>query len=115
MSDRERRESERIDLLGTLHGDVLVVEATEIRQLGLGGMLIETRFPLHVDSLHDFRLVLGDHSLVLKGRVVHSRINDVAHDVVTYQSGIEFIDPSDAVATAIREFIGALKQSREKA
>ena len=56
MTD-ERRSAERIDLLGTIHGDVLIVQATEIRQISLGGMLVETRFSLAVESLHDFRLV----------------------------------------------------------
>ncbi len=112
MADNDRRESERIDLLGTTHGDVLVVQATEIRQISLGGMLVETRFALHVEALHDFRLLLGEHSLVLKGRVVHSRISDVAQDVVMYQSGVEFIDPSEAVAAAIGEFVEALREER---
>jgi hypothetical protein len=108
----DRRSAERIDLLGTVHGDVLIVQATEIRQISLGGMLVETRFSLAVESLHDFRLVLGEPSVVVKGRVVHSRISDVVHDGVFYQSGIEFVEPSAVVTAAIARFIDGLKSER---
>jgi acyl-coenzyme A thioesterase PaaI-like protein len=109
----ERRNAERIHLLGTVHGDVLIVQATEIRQISLGGMLVETRFPLTVESLHDFRLMLGDPSVVVKGRVAHSRISDVVHDAVFYQSGVEFVEPSAVVTAAIARFIESLKNERE--
>ena len=113
MSGPERRNTERIDLLGTVPGDVLVVQATEIRQISIGGMLVETRFPLQVDSLHEFRLVLGDPSVVVKGRVAHSRISDVVQDAVFYQSGIEFVTPSAVVTAAIARYIDELKAHRE--
>jgi PilZ domain len=109
---KERRDSERIELLGSVHGAVLVVQAAEIRQISRGGMLVETRFALRVDSLHDFRLELSDLSLVLKGRVVHSHIHEVDQDIVLYHSGIEFIEPSETVQAAIVDFIEALKVQR---
>ena len=116
MSGDERRTSERVDLLGALHGEVLVIQATEIRQLSLGGMLVETRFALHVESLHDFRLLLNDRAgeptVVVKGRVVHSRITDVVQDAVFYQSGIEFVAPSAEVTAAIARFIENLKSQQ---
>lgn len=111
MTD-ERRSAERIELLGTVHGDVLIIQSTEIRQISLGGMLVETRFPMAVESLHEFRLVLGDPSVVVKGRVAHSRISDVVHDGVFYQSGVEFIEPSAVVTAAIARFIDGLMGDR---
>jgi hypothetical protein len=110
----DRRTAERINLLGTVHGDVLIIQAAEIRQISLGGMLIETRFPLAVESLHDFRLVLGDPSVVVKGRVVHSRISDVVRDGVFYQSGVEFVEPAAVVTAAIARFIDGLKAPRSE-
>ena len=119
MSERERRTSERIDLLGTLAGQVMVIQSTEIRQISLGGMLVETRFALQVESLHDFRLLLSQPSteptVVVKGRVVHSRIADVIQEAVFYHSGIEFISPSAEVTAAIARFIDGLKTEREGA
>ena len=64
-------------------------------------MQVETSFPLQLDSLHDFRLTLGDRSVVVKGRIAHSRISDVDQDIITYRSGVEFIEPSERVAAAI--------------
>ena len=112
MSDPNKRDSERIELLGTLQGEVMVFQPTVIRQMSRGGMQVETTFPLQLDSLHDFRLSLGDRSVVVKGRVAHSRISDVDQDNVTYRSGVEFIEPSERVAAVISDFIELLRQER---
>ena len=114
MSDPNKRDSERIELLGTLQGEVMVFQPTAIRQISRGGMQVETTFPLQLDSLHDFRLSLGDRSIVVKGRVAHSRISDVDQDIVTYRSGIEFIEPSERVLTVISEFLELLRQAASR-
>jgi len=87
-----------------VNGEVLVFEPIEIWEVSRGGMLVETRFPLQLDSLHDFRLTLGAQAVVVKGRVVHSSIGEVAHDALAYRSGVEFVEPSDEVAAAIARF-----------
>jgi hypothetical protein len=110
VSDPTKRDSERIDLLGTLHGEVMVFQPTAIRQISKGGMQVETTFPLQLDSLHDFRLTLGDRSIVVKGRVAHSRISEFDHDGVTYRTGVEFIEPSERVAAVISEFVEELRE-----
>lgn len=78
-------------------------------------MQVETGFPLQLDSLHDFRLTLGELSVVVKGRIAHSRISDVDQDIVTYLSGVQFIEPSEHVAAAIQHFVDALSKEKEKA
>jgi hypothetical protein len=115
MTYDQHRNAERIELLGALGGEVMVFQPMSIRQISKGGMQVETAFPLHVDSLHDFRLTLGKQSIVVKGRIAHSRISDVDQDVVTYQSGVEFVEPSEHVAGAIAEFIRLLRQERRSA
>lgn len=110
--DSTKRDSRRIDLLGSLGGEVMVFQPMAIRQISRGGMQIETGYSMQVDSLHDFRLTLGERSVVVKGRVAHSRISEVDQDVVTYRSGIEFIEPSEPVAGVISEFIELLRQER---
>ena len=50
--------------------------------------------------------------MVLKGRVAHSHISDVDQDIVTYRTGIEFVDLSDRVQSVIAEFLDTLKASR---
>jgi hypothetical protein len=111
--DDNKRDSERIELAGGLGGEVMVFQPMLIRQISKGGMQVETGFPLQLDSLHDFRLTLaGGRSVVVKGRVAHSRISDVDQDVVRYRSGVEFIEPSERVAAVIAEFIELLRQTQ---
>lgn len=113
--DDKKRGAERLELLGALRGEVMVFQPTTIRQISTGGMQVETAFPLQLDSLHDFRLTLGDRSIVLKGRVAHSRISDVDQDIVTYSSGVQFIEASEAVESVIAQFIDLLRQERHSA
>jgi hypothetical protein len=110
--DDEKRDSERIDMLGGLHGEVMVFQPMAIREISRGGAQIETAFPLQLDSLHDFRLTLGDRSVVVKGRVAHCHISDVDQELVTYRSGIEFVEPSDRIISVISDFLGAVKDGR---
>jgi hypothetical protein len=83
----------------------MVFQPTAVLQMSHGGMQVETAFPLQLDSLHDFRLTLGDRSVVVKGRVAHSRISDVDQDIITYSTGVEFIEPSERVQDAIAHFV----------
>ncbi len=92
----------------------MVYQPTAIRQMSVGGMQVETAFPLQLDSLHDFRLTIGTRSVVVKGRVAHSRISDVDQELVTYRSGIEFIEPPERVAAAIAEFVNEIAQGAER-
>ena len=108
----DQREAPRLDLLGVLSGEVLVPQPTRITQISSVGMQVETGFSLQLDSVHDFRLMLGGQSFVVKGRVVHSRISDVDRDVVVYRSGIEFVDASQGVVAAIARVVEQMRQQR---
>lgn len=110
--DRDRRDGERLPILGALHGEVMVYQPMAITELGSGGVTVETAFPLHLDSLHELRLPLSNCSVVVKGRVVHSGIVDVVQDVVTYRSGLEFVEPSEHVKAALVEFVSAIRAGR---
>jgi hypothetical protein len=111
MSD-EKRDAERVTILGELQGEVMVFEPMLVKEVSVTGATVETRFPLHLNSLHDLRLTLGARSIVLKGRVVHSRISDVDQDIVTYTTGLEFVEPSDRVISAIAEFLDNVRTDR---
>jgi len=110
MSDK--RQAERVPMLGELYGEVMVFQPMLVRDISRGGVTVETRFPLQIDSLHDVRLTLGDRSVILKGRVVHSHISDVDQDIVVYRTGLEFVEPSSAVIGAVVEFIESVKAHR---
>jgi PilZ domain-containing protein len=109
------RDSERVEILGELKGEVTILQPMAIRELSRGGAQIEINVPLHVDSLHEFRLTLGDRSVVVKGRVVHCSIVDVEHELVLYKAGIEFVEPADRVSAVVSEFIDAIQAGRRSA
>jgi hypothetical protein len=108
----EKRVAERIQILGELRGEVMVFQHMTIREISRGGAQIETALPLQLDSLHEFRLTLGDRSVIVKGRVAHCSISDVDQELVTYRSGIQFVEPSERVTDVIDGFIDAIKDGR---
>jgi hypothetical protein len=110
--DEEKREAERIEILGDLPGAATVVQPLAVKELSRRGALVETSFALQVDSLHEFRLTLGNHSVVVKGRVAHCRISDVDQNGVVYRAGVEFVEPASWTADAIAQFIEDLKAGR---
>jgi len=108
----EKRDTDRVPILGELHGEIMVFEPMAVKEISGGGAQIETAFPLQINSLHDLRLSLGDRSVVVKGRVAHCRISDVDQDIVMYRSGMEFIEPSERVQDVILDFLEAIKAGR---
>lgn len=107
-----KRADERVPILGEMPGEVMVFQPMCVTDISRGGATIETRFPLQVDSLHDLRLTLGPTSVVVKGRVAHSRITDVDRDVVRYRTGFEFVDVAPGVAAAIEAFLTVVQDTR---
>src|ERR687888_1691109 len=108
----DKRDTERVQILGELRGEVTVFQPMAIKEISRGGAQVETGFPLQLDSLHEFRLTLGDRSVVVKGRVAHCSISDVDQELVLYRSGIEFVDAPMQVQGVISEFISAVTDGR---
>jgi hypothetical protein len=109
---KHEREAERLQILGDLHGEVMVFQPMAVKVLSHGGATVETAFPLHVDSLHEFRLTLSDRSVIIKGRVAHCSISDMDQEIVLYRTGIEFIETSERVYGVINDFINAVQDGR---
>ncbi len=108
----DKRAAERVPILGELQGEMMVFQPMQVKDISRTGATVETRYPLHLNSLHDIRLMVGTKSVILKGRVVHSRISDVDQDIVTYRTGLEFLEMSERVVAAIDEFLESLKANR---
>jgi PilZ domain-containing protein len=102
------RDSARVPVPGQVTGEVTVYEPMTILDLSDRGAQVETKFPLHLDSLHEFRLSLGTRSVVVKGRIAHCQIGELG-EIVRYRSGIEFIEPTEHALAAIHAFVEALK------
>ena len=108
----DRRDEERTAILGELHGDVLVLQPVAITEIGRRGLQVETTFPFQLDSLHEFRLVLGDTPIVATGRVTHCSIMDVDQECVRYRSGIHFVELPERIAETIARFVDAIECGR---
>lgn len=108
MTD-QKRDTERVPVPGEVTGEVSVYEPMTIMDLSEHGAQVETRFAMHLGSLHDFRLSLSDLSVIVKGRIVHCQIGGLGEGAVLYRTGVEFIDPSEHALTAIRGFVDGQK------
>ena len=64
------------------------------------------------DALFDYAVEGGYEQQRGNRRVVHCSITDVDQELVTYRSGIEFVEPSERVDTVIADFIDAIKSGR---
>ena len=111
--DEPIRKNERLEIFGEMLGEVMVYEPMAVREISRGGALVETSFALVVDSLHDFRLVLGNISIVVKARIVHSHVSELEQGGVIYRAGIEFVQPTDHALEAIGQFMAAIVAGRE--
>ena len=103
------RDSERVPTARQVTGEVTVYEPMTILDLSDRGAQVETKFALHLDSLHEFRLSLGERTVVVKGRIAHCQIGELQEGGILYRTGIEFIEPSDHAISAIHAFVEALK------
>ena len=110
--EHEKRDSDRIQILGELHGEVMVFQPMTIREISHGGAQVESAIRLQLDTLHEFRLTHGDRSAIVNRRVAHCSISDVDQELVTYRSGIQFVEPSPRVTEVISGFIEAIKDGR---
>jgi PilZ domain len=113
MGADDNRDRERVPV--PLTGEVMVFQPMSILDLSMGGVQVETTFPLQLDSLHEFRLSLGDRSVVVKGRIAHCHIGELQAEGggVLYRSGVEFIEPSEHVRTAVSAFLEAVRSAKE--
>jgi PilZ domain len=112
IEDPDKRDRERVPIARQLEGAVMVFQPMTVADISHTGAQVETPFPLQLDSLHDFRLSLGELSVVVKGRIAHCHVDDLRDGLTVYRSGIEFVEPSDPVRLAIAEFVDTLRASR---
>ena len=78
--------------------------------LGLGGMKIKTNQDLPEGEHLDFKLVLGDSSIWVKGRIAYSGFLADKQSV----SGIQFIDISSQADIVLRNYLADSDEVRAK-
>ena len=110
MSDKTRG-ARRTRLQGHIEGEVTVLQPVTILEMSELGIQVETFTPLQVESLHEFRLPLGDRHVVIKGRVVYCHVGQLVGEVLTYRCGVEFTEPPPHALEAIRAYLTALDRA----
>jgi len=105
----ERREEERFPVPGSLDGSVMVFLPMAITEIARGGVQVETPFAFQIDSVHELRLAFGNQPVVVKGRVTHCSVVDVAQESMLYRTGLEFVDLPDRLADVIASFVDRVK------
>jgi hypothetical protein len=112
IDDPDKRDRERVPMVRQLEGAVMVFQPMTVADISHTGAQVETPFPLQLDSLHDFRLSLGERSVIVKGRIAHCHVGELRNDTTVYRSGVEFVEPSEPVRLAIADFVDTLKAAR---
>src|SRR2546423_1538844 len=88
----DRRGAVRFDLGGQVWGTVETMDPLTIRNIGRGGLLVESIGPLRVDSIHHMHVVLQADESIVQARVRHvTGIRD-ALPRLRYLIGFEFVD-----------------------
>jgi c-di-GMP-binding flagellar brake protein YcgR len=116
MTTRDKRKHARISSLNLSY--VCLDENNQIIKQGMGrtlnvsesGILLETHFP--IDDQHIVRLILGleEDLIEIKGRPIHTRINDEGK----YEVGIEFLKSHAKARKALKKFIDTFQKKQIK-
>ena len=102
-SQSERRKHPRVPITGQITGQLLSSDQDVIvRDLSIGGFLIESRDAFLEDSVHEFRLATpgGKVETRLKARSVYSHQRRVVGGPPSYLTGFEFVEPRGREAQA---------------
>lgn len=111
----DRRRAPRVDLLAELQGHLVTLdELVQVKQLSLGGLVVETTAPLSPRHEHDLRITFGEKAALVRVRVIHTRVALVGEAVI-YISGLQLVDPSPDVVAMIRGFLDGLVPGTERA
>jgi hypothetical protein len=94
MNGAERRRAPRIEVLGRLHGHVVSLDTpVTVREISLVGLSFSAPMAFPIAAEHEFRLTLGDGSVVLlRGRVVRAEEATTADGRPTFVMGVQFVD-----------------------
>jgi hypothetical protein len=96
QSHHERRRTPRIDVAGNVRAR-LEPSAQEVivRDLSLGGFLIESPSAFPVDAVHHFRIALENDQwvTVLTAKSVHCHPRSAPGHSLTYLTGFQFVEP----------------------
>jgi hypothetical protein len=79
----------------------------DVKKVSLSGMLIETDYPLDLNTHHSMELFLDSDILGILGRIANCTKKQMV-DQEKFDVGIEFIGMSDNDKVILKEFIDTL-------
>ena len=95
----ERRRVPRVDIHDQLTGSLITVRPVLVRDIGLGGMAIQSSFPLDMNGEHLFELKAADGTTArVRARVVRSLRGTGAGQDAVYITGLAFCDDHMQIA-----------------
>jgi PilZ domain len=81
----------------------------KVKKISLSGMLVETSYPLELDSRNNIELFLNEHALQIIIRVANCK--DITIDGITkYDIGIEFLEMSEQDEDILQNFLNTLEE-----
>jgi len=115
MTTEEKRKHARISSLNLSY--VCLDENSQIIKQGMGrslnvsesGILLETHFPIDDQQTVILTLGLEEDLVDIKGRPIHSRINDEGK----YEVGIEFLESDVKARKALKKFVAAFQKKKK--
>jgi hypothetical protein len=97
----ERRRTPRVEVSERVHGTFEPpVQDVIVRDLSLGGFLVESPSAFPVDAVHHFRIAMkdGEWATHLTARTVHCRERATSGGRPSYLTGFAFVEPQGADA-----------------
>jgi hypothetical protein len=80
----------------------------DVKRVSLSGMLIETGYPLDLNSRHGIELFLNEEIMNFTGRVAYCETIGT-EEALRYDIGIEFIEMSDNDKKSLKDFLDTLE------
>ena len=80
----------------------------DVKRVSLSGMLIETGYPLDLNSRHGIELFLNEEIMNFTGRVAYCETIGT-EGALRYDIGIEFIEMSDNNRKSLKDFLDTLE------
>jgi len=114
MIKNEKRKSARIASLNLSYIQIGGKDEPEKHTMGRTlnvsecGILLETHFPVEINSDLLLSIGLGEEVVDIKGKVVHTA--ECKND--KYEMGVEFVDMDEITKKVLKKFINAFKQEQ---
>lgn len=101
----DRRAALRFDLGGQVWGTIETLDPLPLRNIGRGGLLVESSRPLRIDTLHRLHLVLQGYESIVEGRVRHVTGMYDGRAQVHYLIGFQFVEVDPATQERIDQVV----------